>query len=215
MILSLLTLFLKSCLIGFLLAVPVGPVGILCIRRTLSGRYGASLMMGGGAAAADAVYGAIAGFSVAGIGALIQQYSFYLHLFGGIFVGWLGFCVVRAPLRTDPQAHMAQESLLQGVISAFLLTISNPITLIVFAAAFAAMGITLTDDSLTQGLVLTGGVFLGATGWWAVLTTMTHLLRRQLSEVHLLWINRVSGILLIGFSAYILLNLLYSLYEGA
>lgn len=208
MISSLFLLFFKSWVIGFLLALPVGPIGILCIRRTLAGHYGNSLVMGAGAAAADAVYGAIAGFSLAGMGALIQQYGVYLHIFGGIFVGWLGFCMVRAPLPADSSQNREKESLFRGFTSAFLLTLSNPLTLIVFAAAFSTMGMVLREDSLLQGLVLTGGVFLGAMGWWSVLTLCVHILRHHLSESPLLLINRFSGFCLLGFSVYILFDLL-------
>ena len=130
-----------------------------------------------------------------------------IFLFGGLFVGWLGFIIVQAPLREAATDHADKESLLHGLTSAFLLTISNPITLIVFAAAFTAMGITLTEHSLTQGLVLTGGVFFGAIGWWISLTTVVHVLRHQLSDQTLLWINRISGALLLCFSGYILLDL--------
>ncbi len=207
MISSLLLLFLKSCFLGFLFSIPVGPVSVLCIRRTLGGCSGASLALGVGAAAADTMYAAIAGFSLAGISAFIQHYHFYLHLFGGLFVGWLGFRMLRSPLSRKMPQSLQQGSLFSELSSSFFLTLSNPVLLLVFAAAFAALNISLAEHSFPQGAALIGGVFLGAMGWWIVLTTGVHVLRHHLSENHLFWINRMSSLLLLGFSAYILLRL--------
>ncbi|MBI2707198.1 MAG: LysE family transporter [Proteobacteria bacterium] len=205
---SLCLLFLKGILIGFLIAAPVGPIGILCIRRTLSGHYGLSLATGFGAGVADTVYGAIAGFSLVSIATFITQYDFYLRLFGGILVGWIGFSIFKAPLRQDKLKNRPRETLLHAFTSAFFLTFSNPITLIVFAAAFAALGVSPVDDSFTQGLALVGGVFVGANGWWLSLSTVVRLMHHKISDTHLLWINRASGIMLFGFAIYIVLSLL-------
>ncbi len=204
---SLCFLFLKGILIGFLIAAPVGPIGILCIRRTLSGRYGLGLMTGLGAGVADTVYGTIAGFSLVSIAALITQYDFYLRLFGGILVGWIGFSILKAPLRPDKLKNSQGETLFHGFTSAFFLTLSNPITLIAFAAAFAALGISPVEDSLSQSLALVGGVCVGANGWWLSLSTAVHLMHHKISETQLLWINRSSGIMLFGFSIYIFVSL--------
>lgn len=205
---SLCLLFLKGILIGFLIAAPVGPIGILCIRRTLSGHYGLSLATGFGAGVADTVYGAIAGFSLVSIATFITQYDFYLRLFGGLLVGWIGFSIFKSPLRQDKLKNRPRETLLHAFTSAFFLTFSNPITLIVFAAAFAALGVSPVDDSFTQGLALVGGVFVGANGWWLSLSTVVRLMHHKISDTHLLWINRASGIMLFGFAIYIVLSLL-------
>lgn len=205
---SLAFLFLKGILIGFAIAAPVGPIGILCIRRTLSGRYGLGLMTGLGAGVADTVYGAIAGFSLVSIAALIIQYDFYLRLFGGLLVGWIGFSILKAPLRSNTLNNNQKETLFHGFTSAFFLTLSNPITLIVFAAAFAALGVSPVEDSISQSLFLVGGVFVGANGWWFSLSTAVHLMHHKISETQLLWINRSSGIMLLGFSIYMLVSLM-------
>lgn len=205
---SLLLLFLKGILIGFVIAAPIGPIGILCIQRTISGRYGLSLMTGLGAGVADTVYGAIAGFSLVSIANFIAQYEFYLRLFGSVLLGWIGFSIFRSPLRHDPLETRSKETFFHGFTSAFFLTLSNPIALIVFAAAFTVMGVSPQSDSLDQSLVLVGGVFVGANGWWFALSTTIHLIHHKLSETNLLWINRISGGLLLGFGAYMLLSLL-------
>ncbi len=203
---SLLLLFFKGVLIGFVIAAPIGPIGILCIQRTISGRYGLSLMTGLGAGVADTVYGAIAGFSLVSISNFIAEYELYLRLFGSVLLGWIGFSIFRSPLRHESVETQSKETLLHGFTSAFFLTLSNPIALIVFAAAFTVMGIAPQDDSLDQGIVLVSGVFVGANSWWLALSTTIHLIHHKLSETNLLWINRISGGMLLGFGAYMLLG---------
>jgi threonine/homoserine/homoserine lactone efflux protein len=200
-------LFFKGLLIGFLIAAPVGPIGILCIRRTLSGRYLLGLATGLGAGVADTFYGAVAGFSLAAISDFIDTYNVFLRLFGGILLAWLGVYIYRAPPRYDDLGNGSKETLFHGFISAFFLTVSNPVTLLVFAAAFAAVGVSTANDSFVQSLTLVTGVFFGATAWWFSLTTGVHLMHHMLSDTQLLWINRVSGVLLVGFSIFMLLSL--------
>ncbi len=202
------SLFLKGILIGFMIAAPVGPIGILCIRRTLSGRYGLGFITGLGAGVADTVYGAIAGFSLVSIANFITQYDFYLRLFGGILVGWIGFTIFKTPLHQGEVKNGRGETLPHAFTSSFFLTLSNPITLLVFAAAFTALSVSPAEDSTLQGLALVGGVFVGANGWWLSLSTAVRLMHHKISDAQLLWINHLSGVMLLGFSAYMLLSLL-------
>lgn len=205
---SLFLLFLKGVLIGFVIAAPVGPIGILSIRRAAAGRYGLSLATGFGAGLADTVYGAIAAFSLVGITELIARYDTYLRLGGGMLILWVGYSIFRTPFQEDPLESQKRDTFLGGVSSAFFITLSNPVVLIVFAAAFAVMGISPAEDSLTQGFVLVGAVFTGANGWWFLLSTLIILIHRRITPRQLLWINRISGTMLLGFGAYILLSLL-------
>lgn len=204
---SYLFLFLKGILIGFVIAAPVGPIGILCIRRTLSGSYVLGLVTGLGAAFADTFYGAVAGFSLATIADFIKANDFYLRFFGGLLLLWLGVSIFRAPPRETKQDHADGVSLFHGFTSAFFLTVSNPITLIVFAAAFAAMGVAEANDSLVHASTLVVGVFVGASTWWLSLSTTIHLMHHMFSDKQLLWINRSSGVMLLGFAIYMLLSL--------
>lgn len=204
----LLILFIKGILIGFAIAAPVGPIGIMCIRRSLAGHYGMSLIIGLGSGLADTVYGAIAGFSLASIVDILHHYNFCLRLFGGLLVGWIGISTFRAPYQQTTPESFQTDTHFHSFISAFLLTLSNPLTLIVFGAAFAAMGISHMDDSWIQPSFLVAGVFVGATGWWFSLSTAVRLMHRRLSGTQLLWINRISGTLLIGFSLYMIGSIL-------
>lgn len=199
-------LFIKGVLVGLMVSAPVGPVGVLCIRRTLSGRYGLSIVTGLGAAVADAVYAAMAGFSLVSIAEFMSQYNFYLRIFGGSLVVWIGFSIFRTPFKQVSIKTFRTETFLQGFTSAFFVTISNPIVFIVFAAAFTALGISPAEDSLSQGFSLVGGVLLGATGWWVALSMIMFLIHHKVSSEHLFWINRISGVMLLGFGGYMLLS---------
>ncbi len=206
---TLLFLFLKGIIVGFLIAAPVGPVGILCIRRTLSGSYILGLVTGLGAGFADTFYGAVAGFSLASIADFIKNNDFYLRLFGGFLIAWIGVSIYKAPPRQAMLREEEKETRLHAFTSAFFLTVSNPVTLLVFAASFAAMGISPVGDSQSQAFALVLGVFFGANAWWLSLSTAVHLMHHKLSDTQLLWINRFSGIMLFGFAIYILVSLIF------
>lgn len=200
----LLILFLKGILIGFVIAAPVGPIGILCIRRTLLKHLFLAGATGLGAAGADAFYSAIAAFSLAGISDLITKYNFYLKLFGGIIIAWIGIAILKTPALKNNGQLTNDDSSIHAFTSSFVLTLSNPITLVVFAAAFSAMGINPLHESFSQASFLVAGVFIGANCWWLSLITFTYLVQHKFSEAQLLWINRVSGVILLGFAVYIL-----------
>lgn len=205
---SLCILFVKGILIGFAIAAPVGPIGILCIRRTLSNQKMLAVLTGLGSACADVFYGTVAAFSLAGIADFIIKYDFYLKFFGGILVAWIGFSVITSPPFKNENNLKERDSLLHAFTSAFVLTLSNPITLIVFAAAFTAMGVSPVYQSFSQASFLVVGVLIGASCWWISLIITIYFLKHKLSELQLLWINRFSGIILIGFSVYILASLI-------
>lgn len=204
---SLLIPFLKGILIGFAIAAPVGAVGILCIRRTLSRHIVLAGLTGLGSACADTFYSIIAAFSLAGISDFITTHNGYLRFFGGIFLAWIGFFILKNPPVKNTQKLAEQDSLFHAFTSAFILTISNPITLIVFAAAFTTMGINPLHQSFFQASFLVGGVFVGASCWWLFLITISYWMQHKLSDPQLIWINRFSGVILIGFSLYILISL--------
>lgn len=200
-------LFFKGIIAGFLIAAPVGPIGILCIRRTLAGSYLLGIATGIGAGLADTFYGTVAAFSIASIADFIKSHSFYLHLFGGVALSWIGVSILRSQVTQSDSSNLDGGSLFHGLTSAFLLTVSNPITLLAFAAAFAAMDVSPANDSMPLALALVIGVLVGACAWWLSLCTGVRLMHKKLTDIHLLWINRSSGVMLIGFAAYLLLGI--------
>jgi len=189
--------------IGFSIAAPVGPIGTLCIRRSLHDGGRAGLAVGLGAATADAAYGCIAAFGLTAVSTFLVGQRFCLGLLGGIFLCYLGIMTfVRKPAATAAKAK--EGGLLTTYISALFLTLTNPMTILSFVAVFAGFGLGATPDFKTAGL-LVFGVFLGSTAWWILLSSGVGLLRSRLSSGWLQNINRICGVVLIAFGMYALI----------
>jgi threonine/homoserine/homoserine lactone efflux protein len=210
----LLDLMLKGVLVGIIIAVPVGPVGVLCIRRTiLQGRI-AGFVSGLGAATADAIFGIIAGGGLTFVSDLLLGYRNWLRLAGAAFLLLIG---LRA-LWTEPEprgsrgnygrAQPDPETLLRDYASTFLLTLTNPITILAFLAIFTAIGFTGGRATFVGAAVLVAGVWLGSLLWWAGLTSGASWLRLSIERQHLVWISRGSGGILLLSGAALLGSLL-------
>ncbi|WP_068469745.1 LysE family translocator [Candidatus Protochlamydia phocaeensis] len=191
-------LLAEGTLIGFLIAMPVGPIGMLCIRNSLSWgmRYGFATGMG--AALADALYGALAGFGIATLTPLIMDYQFWFQLSGGVFLCYLGWNTLRIN-RIKEQHGFKKSSLRRVFLTTFFLTLTNPLTILCFAGVYAGLGVGLNESGLDTAFTLTIGVFIGSAIWWLLLSSTTALLRKKLNSSVSKWINRVSGTILIGF----------------
>lgn len=197
--------FVKGLIIGFLIAAPVGPIAILCIRRTLiQGRFH-GLVSGLGAAAADTVYGFIAAFSLTFISDFLVAHQFIFRSVGAAFLCLLGLKTFLSRLGQRPSA-VTPGSFARDFTSTFGLTLMNPITLLAFTAVFAGVGLTHSTHTL-EGL-LVAGVFAGAAAWWLLLTTIAGLFRKKISLTNLLWLSRISGLIIIAFAFFILLALI-------
>lgn len=197
-----LSLFIRAFIIGISIAAPVGPIGVLCIRRTLANGKLAGFLSGMGAASADMVYGAIAAFGISAITTALIDNAFWLRLFGGGFLLYLGVkTFLEKPAEQAAQAK--QGGLLNMYLSTFLLTITNPMTIISFAAIFAS---TMIGQEVGSPLVMVAGVFAGSAAWWMTLSLGMGMFRERLTPAHMAWINRVSGIIIIAFGIYALLG---------
>lgn len=196
-----LTLFFKAALIGLGIAAPVGPIGLLCIQRTLT--YGAPVgyLSGLGAAVADLIYGAIGAF---GLSALMQAFvslTTPLTLAGALFLAWMGLQILRGTAATATHAPSRALGSARAFVSVLLLTLANPMTLLSFIAVFAAInGATVTDSQSAMTMVL--GVFIGSALWWLLLVALVSGLRRRISTAWTQWINRIAGLFLIAFAAW-------------
>jgi len=188
---------LRGLLIGFSIAAPVGPIGVLCIRRTLAAGRATGLAVGLGAATADAVYGAIAGFGLTAVSSLLVRQQGVLRLVGGLFLCYLGVRTFLASPARDA-ARAGGAGLLGAFTSTFGLTLANPATILSFVAVFAGLGIA-GAGSWREATVLVAGVFLGSALWWLLLSGAVGALRSRLDLRALRWINRLSGLVLLGF----------------
>lgn len=193
-------LYAKGLLLGLAIAAPLGPIGALCINRTLARGFWAGLSGGLGTALADGVYASLAALGFAAFGAVLQAVDVPLRLVGGLFLLWLGVGSLR-PAPPRPAATVGARDLIGTVAATFLLTITNPLTILSFAAIFAGLG--LGGSSGTAGaLAVTAGVFSGSLLWWAVLSGAVALARRHLPAGFALWVSRISGAVLIGFGLF-------------
>jgi len=196
-------LLLKGAGIGFAVAAPVGPIGMLCIRITLERGRVAGFAAGLGAAVADAIYGAIGVLGVAAISGYIEAQRFWLELGGGIFV--IGFGIHLA--LTKPNVGNGNEeipiSLFADFAKTMLLTLANPATILTFMAIFAGVpGAAASKMSVVPVIVL--GVLLGSAAWWLFLSQGVGVIRHRISERALQWMNWSAAMLLIAFGTYTL-----------
>ena len=217
-----LSLFVRAIAIGIAIAAPVGPIGLLCIQRTLVRGYAIGLLSGLGAASADAVYGTIGGLGLVAIAQRLASAQVGLQLGGGLFLCYSGFksswpslkarfsshpisseCGVGSSKATPPSEDLANikgwRIALGAYFSTFLLTLSNPVTILAFVALFASVG--LGGDVLGSGsaLVFVAGVFAGSALWWWFLCGGVSLLRRRLQPHHLRGLDVLSGLAIAGF----------------
>lgn len=201
------SLLLRGLLIGFSIAAPVGPIGALCIRRTLANGRAAGLVSGLGAASADAIYGCVAGFGLTFISGMLLSQQVWLKLIGGAFLCYLGVRTLMA--RPAEQAAKAGGAgLLGAYASTFILTLTNPTTILSFLAVFAGLGLASAAGDYGQAALLVLGVFAGSALWWLLLSGGVSLLRARLNTEALVWVNRASGIIIMAFGIGALASLL-------
>lgn len=200
--------WLKGMLIGFAIAAPVGPIGLLCIQRTLNHGRWSGILSGLGAASADALYGCIAGFGLASLASLLLAWQTELRLVGGLFLLYLGWQTWRTPPATE-QARVGPShiGLLGDYLSTLALTLTNPVTILAFLGIFAGLGLATGGQDFAAAGWLVLGVFSGSLLWWLFLAAGVGLLRGRLAPPILAWINRASGLLIGGFGLWALANM--------
>ena len=200
--------FVRGLLLGISIAATVGPMRILCIQRTLykGQRYG--LVSGLGIATADAIYGCVAGFGLTAISQFLVSQQLWFRLLGGLFLVYLGIkTLLSKPPERAIEAKKA-DNFITAYLSTLLLTLTNPLTILSFAAIFAGIGVGSASKSYASASTVVLGVFLGSTLWWCILTSIISLLRKRFTPVWLLWINRASGVI-IGVFVIIALMILW------
>jgi threonine/homoserine/homoserine lactone efflux protein len=190
-----LIIFLKGLVIGFAMAVPIGPVGIMCIRKTLAEGHSRGLIIGLGAATADSIYSSIAAFGLTFVSDVIASQQFWLRLVGGGLLLFLGIRTFRIK-REDPVPPFDKKGLLGSYVSAFIVALTNPVTFFAFIAVFAAFGLGY-KLTIISACILVLGVLLGSCLWFLTLGYVATFFRKQLDSIGFRWVNRISGILII------------------
>jgi len=199
--------FLKGLLLGFAIAAPVGPIGVLCIRRTVQFGRLSGLFTGLGAAAADTIYAVIAAFGLALISDFLVKGRFWVRLFGGFFLIYLGIRTYLASPEPPSNVRVTHKTLLADFFSTFFLTLSNPMTIFSFLAVFAGLGLTRFTESFEDAIRLVFGVLLGSSLWWLILSEGITFFRKRVSQKVMGWINKAAGLLILAFGLLAWLSL--------
>lgn len=198
---------LKGFIIGFSVAAPVGPIGVLTIKRTLTEGRVAGFVTGMGAALADTVYGVVAGFGLTAISSFLFTQAFWLQLIGGLFLLYLGVkTIVSKP--ASKAATTNSKGLFNNFISTFFLTVTNPSTVFSFIAIFAGFGLGKSQANYSYSMILVLGVFIGSAIWWLILSLVVGVLQTKITAERLIWINRLSGFILLSFGVIALVTCL-------
>lgn len=198
-----LPVFVRGLIVGVGIAAPVGPIGLLVIQRTLDRGRVTGLVSGLGAATADLIFGLIAAFGLTLAAQALTSAATVLSVVGGLFLVWLGVTTFGRPLA--PRAAAANEATGRGLwgawASTLLLTLTNPVTILVFVAILSGAGLLEAGGAVMSGALLATGVALGSALWWLLLSGGVSLLRHRVTPAVLRWVNRGAGVLLVGFGA--------------
>ncbi|HEX9038375.1 MAG TPA: LysE family transporter [Ktedonobacterales bacterium] len=217
-ILSLAPFVLRGFVLGLAIAAPVGPIGVLCIRRTLAEGRLTGFVTGLGAATADAFYGAIGAFGVSAIPLLLTGARWWIHVVGAVIIAWIGVTTALAKpalnSETGDSANLDKTTrskrghgrLASAWLTTLGLTLTNPTTILSFAALFASIGLVSSHAPVALASATVAGVFSGSAFWWLILSTAVSLARGWVTAGAMRWINRISGISLLGFAFYALVS---------
>jgi threonine/homoserine/homoserine lactone efflux protein len=201
-----LIIFLKGIFIGFAMAVPIGPIGIMCIRRTLSEGRLHGLIIGLGAATADLIYGCIAAFGITFISDALVSQRFWLRIVGGVLLLYLGIRTLRKR-PADPNIPATSNGIIRSYLTAFLITLTNLLTIFAFIAVFAALGLG-NEAIIFSGSALVLGVFIGSFLWFISLSSGVMIFRKKLDLIGLKWVNKISGVLIVLSGVIVMASLL-------
>lgn len=199
-------LFIKGIVAGFIIAAPIGPVGILCIQRTLAKGMAMGLAPGVGGAVADTIFGAVAAFGLTFIAEFLLRHDQWMRLGGGILLLILGAhgCLKRhAAMAPAPPSVRGAAG---DAVSAFLLTVTNPMTILTFSPVFLAVGAVVAKDDRPAAWTLILGVLVGSCIWWLILCALAELFRRKINSARIVIIHRVSAGFILLFGVIVLLS---------
>jgi len=200
-----LALFLQGLIIGFAIAAPVGPIGILCIQRSLHDGFRIGFMTGMGAALADGTYGLIAGFGLTAVSSVLITHQFWIRVIGGLFLLYLGLKLIIKPTRVRAEKDKPDKSAWHAFGTAYLLTLTNPATILSFVAVFTGLGLGTVHPDLMQAFALVTAIILGSAIWWLFLSGfVAFILHKRITPSFMRIINWVSGGIILAFGLFAL-----------
>ena len=191
-------------LIGVAVAAPIGPVNIICLQRTLQSGVLVGFLSGLGAAVGDSVFGFVAAFGVTTVSDFLFSHEQMLQTIGGLFLLGLATHIWQDHPHIEVPRRSATVQVARNFVTTFVLTITNPMTILGFLAIFASAGLGRVGDNLTSASLLVAGVFSGSALWWLTLTSGARLLKGRMNDTHLLIINRTSAVIVAFFGLFAL-----------
>lgn len=206
-----LNLILQGIAIGFMASVPLGPIGVICVQRTLSGSRNTGFVSGLGAATADTLFAMAAIFMLSLVTSIIDDYKMWFQAAGGILIMLLGFSIFYKRVTRANSARKTKASLISNYLSVLFLTLPNPAYIFTFIALFAAFGINSSDNTVSENMMIIAGVAVGASTWWFILTWLINLLRKRFTLRHIWWINKITGAIIIICGAVVILSLVINM----
>lgn len=205
-----LTVLFKGIIIGLAASIPLGPIGVMCIQRTLSKSQRSGFISGMGAATADTLFATIAFFSLSVVLSFIENNMVIIKVLGGISVIIVGMTILLKNPVVQIRRNRAGRgnNLWSDYLSVMLVTLANPAFILIFVALFAAVGVSgSTGEPLGDSLIMLSGVLCGTSLWWFILTFSISFLRRKFRPRHLLWMNRISGSVIVALGAAAILSI--------
>jgi len=204
-----LIVLIKGIIVGLAVSIPVGPMGLLCVQRTLVNGRHSGFLSGLGAATADTILALVAGFGISFIINFMQEKESLLHLLGGLMIIFIGFRIFNTnPVKKLRSMDKSRNTLAEDFLSVLFFTLSNPVTILLFLAVFGGLKITISQTDHLQVFYLFSGVFIGAASWWFLLSTVVHRFRNHLRLRKLVWFNRISGGVLFATGLFAIVTLL-------
>ncbi len=200
------TFFLKGLVVGFIIAAPVGPIGVLCAKRTLTIGRRAGFFSGMGAATADSFYGFIAAFGITIISDFMIGYLFWLRLAGGTLLCIVGVRTLMTELKEELGVPKTAKRFAGMYTSTFFMTLTNPMTIFSFAAVFTGFGLATASSMHSAGLLIVG-VFLGSGLWWLVVIMVVSIFKKHIMVHELQWLNKIAGLIIAGTGVFALVSL--------
>jgi threonine/homoserine/homoserine lactone efflux protein len=196
-------------IVGVSVSAPLGPLGVLCIQRTINKGLLSGFVSGLGAAVADILYASVAGFGISIIADFLKDHQEIIRAIGGLIVLVVGIMIFRSnPVKQFRQQKMQKRSYVSDFVSSIFITITNPLTIVFFGAVFAGFG--LDETTTINPVVLTLlGIFLGALTWWLGLTILVNIFRNKIRLRNLYWINKITGILVAIFGLAVFISIFF------
>jgi threonine/homoserine/homoserine lactone efflux protein len=201
---------IKGIIIGISVSAPLGPIGVLCIQRTLNKGFKSGFISGFGAAVADIIYAVIAGFSITFISDFLIENQTYFRIIGGLFLIFIGYRIFSSnPAAQIRKLRTRGNNYYRDFLTSFLVTVSNPITILAFGAIFASFNLIDKETGSIPIVVLILAIFSGAILWWLCLILIVTIFKQRIRLRNLLWINRITGILIIIFALVVIISVFF------